>query len=80
MKITEKESELVHKYLNGEYTEVQLNWLMHQNGITTARLEAVSEWISYHDPIKRAFKSFAIFLVFISLFKIFGCVFLGLPF
>ena len=40
----------------GEYTDVQLNWILHENGMTKERLDTVSDWIAYADPSIAAIK------------------------
>jgi hypothetical protein len=56
VQITDKEKEIAERYMSGDYTEVQLNWILNESGIGRERLEAVSEWMSYADPSIKAIK------------------------
>ena len=53
---SEKELQLAKKYLGREYTEVQFNYLLVQNGIDKKRMESILEYMSYSEPMVVAAK------------------------
>lgn len=56
MDATEKEKEIALKYLRGEYTEVQMNYLAHQCGSDRERMDLILEKISAEMPLATASK------------------------
>lgn len=63
MEISEKEMELARKYLGREYTEVQFNYLLVQNGIDKKRMESLLEHLSYQEPMVIAAKLMLIYIM-----------------
>ena len=51
MDTSEKELELARRYLKQEYTEVQFNYILVQNGIDKKRMESILERLSYQEPM-----------------------------
>lgn len=56
MEPTEKERELAHRYIRGEYTEVQFNYLAHQCGSNRERMERIVGDMSATMPLATAVK------------------------
>jgi hypothetical protein len=56
MTATEKERDLAIRYLRGEYTEVQMNYLAHQCGSDRERMDRILEKISTEMPLATAAK------------------------
>lgn len=56
MEATEREKEIASRYLTGEYTEVQFNYLLHQCGSTKERMERIIEQASFQVPLANAAK------------------------
>lgn len=69
MDATEKETEIARKYLAGELTEVQMNYLAHQCGSTMERIEAIAENMATMTPIVRATK----LMLFCIMFHFMAC-------
>jgi hypothetical protein len=63
MDASEKELELAKKYLGREYTEVQFNYLLVQNGIDKKRMESILEYISYNEPMVVAAKLMLLYIM-----------------
>lgn len=63
MQTSEKELELARKYLNREYTEVQFNYLLVQNGIDKKRMESLLEYLSYQEPMAIIVKMMLIYIM-----------------
>jgi len=63
MDASEKELELAKKYLGREYTEVQFNYLLVQNGIDKKRMESILEYISYNEPMAVAAKLMLMYIM-----------------
>lgn len=60
---TEKETDLARKYLRGEYTEVQFNYLAHQCGSDRERMDRIVEKISCEAPLSMAAKFILICMI-----------------
>jgi hypothetical protein len=56
MAATEKERDLAIRYLRGEYTEVQMNYLAHQCGSDRERMDEILDKISTEMPLATAAK------------------------
>jgi sensor histidine kinase regulating citrate/malate metabolism len=56
MESTEREREIAVRYLQGEYTEVQMNYLAHQCGSDRERMDRILEKISTEMPLATAAK------------------------
>jgi hypothetical protein len=56
MEATDREREIAVRYLRGEYTEVQMNYLAHQCGSDRERMDAILEKISTEMPLANAAK------------------------
>lgn len=56
MEPTEREIELADRYLRGECTEVQLNYLAHQCGSDRERMERIIDSMSTRNPLASAAK------------------------
>ena len=56
MDTTEREREIAIRYLRGEYTEVQMNYLAHQCGSNRERMDVILEKISTEMPLATAAK------------------------
>lgn len=56
MNPTDKELEIARRYLSGEYTEVQMNYLAHQCGSDRERMDRIIEKISTEMPLATAAK------------------------
>lgn len=63
MDASEKELELARKYLGREYTEVQFNYLLAQNGIDKKRMESLLEHLSYQEPMAVAAKLMLMYIM-----------------
>jgi hypothetical protein len=63
MNASEKEMELARKYLGREYTEVQFNYLLVQNGIDKKRMESILEYMSYSEPMVIAAKLMLLYIM-----------------
>ena len=68
MEPTEREREIALRYLHGEYTEVQMNYLAHQCGSDRERMDRILEKISTEMPLATVAKFIlgCIFLHFIA--------------
>jgi hypothetical protein len=53
---TEKEREIALRYISGEYTEVQMNYLAHQCGSDRERMDEILDKISTEMPLAAAAK------------------------
>ena len=60
---SEKELQLAKKYLGREYTEVQFNYLLVQNGIDKNRRESILEYMSYSEPMVVAAKLVLMYII-----------------
>lgn len=56
MEATEKELEIAQKYIRGEYTEVQFNYLAHQCGSNKDRMEKIIDELGTRMPLVTAVK------------------------
>lgn len=63
MEFTDKEAEIASRYMAGEYTEVQLNWILHENKMDRERLDAISDWMAYAHPAARAVKFLFVYAI-----------------
>lgn len=63
METSEKELELARKYLGQEYTEVQFNYLLVQNGIDKKKMESLLEHLSYREPMAIVVKLMLIYIM-----------------
>lgn len=54
MEPTEREREIALRYLGGEYTEVQMNYLAHQCGSDMGRMDVILDEISTEMPLAAA--------------------------
>lgn len=63
MRPSEKEMELARKYRNREFTEVQFNYLLVQNGIEKSKMEALLESLAYHEPMTMVAKMILIYMM-----------------
>lgn len=63
MNASEKEMELARKYLGREYTEVQFNYLLVQNGIDKKKMESILEYMSYSEPMVVAAKLMLLYIM-----------------
>jgi len=56
MDATENEMDIAMRYMNGEYTEVQFNYLVHTSGSDAERMDRILEKLSYQTPLANACK------------------------
>lgn len=68
MEPTEREREIALRYLGGEYTEVQMNYLAHQCGSDRERMDVILDEISTEMPLATASRFIlgCIFLCFLA--------------
>jgi len=60
---SEKELHLAKKYLGREYTEVQFNYLLVQNGIDKKRMESILEYMAHGEPMVVAAKLVLMYII-----------------
>lgn len=60
MEATDAEADIAKRYLDGELTEVQFNYLVHNCGSTKERMECILEEMSAMLPLATAAKFLAL--------------------
>lgn len=70
MDAEEKGIELAERYLRGEYTEVQLNYLAYQMGLKPDEMESLIKRVSFGGPLVRA----SIVVISLIFFHFFSCL------
>lgn len=69
MNATEKELEIAQRYLRGEYTDVQFNYLTHQCGSNADRMDKIVDELATKMPLATAIK----FMLLCMLMHVFAC-------
>ena len=79
MNYSSKENQLARDYLDGQYNEIQFNYMIYQIGSTKEKMEDLVDNLAYKIPLLMALKFFSIaILFFICLSAIFCLIQLNL--
>jgi hypothetical protein len=71
MEYSEKELDLARRYNNGDYNEIQFNFLVVQNKLNRERMDSLIEKLGYEHPLKIATK----FVIACMLIHFAACLF-----
>lgn len=60
---TEKEVELAKRYLDGDCNEIQLNYIIHTEGMDGKRVEKLIDYMAYHEPINTVVRLMIVYMI-----------------
>ena len=72
MEYTNKEIELAHKYVTGEYTETQFNYWVSQNNLDKEKMHELIEYLQSVKPVFLIAKMLLIVFILYMLVAIFS--------
>jgi hypothetical protein len=75
MDYDQKELEIAQKYMRGELTDVQFNYLLVQNKIDEEKIQDLISHLSYFEPIATISIVFLVFIISHFVFCLFLCLF-----